>query len=201
MPARPVDQNPVVWAAAFRIKYKDVFHLKNFYRMIHEWLLEHDWKAADGTKDHHEIFYNQKHDEAGFKEIHIWWRPEKSFTTSKFYKWKLKIDYKCLYLKSTEIMWQGKKHKVDKGEVEMKIRSYVDLIGYQQWKDHWLLKHFWNIYIKRIFYKELLKIKLLLYRETYELQDAMKRFLQLKRFLPAFEGEKFHESEAYHSHK
>lgn len=169
--------------------------------MLHEWMLEHDWVAQDGTKDHYEDLYFEKIDEAGAKELHIWWRPIKDFSKTDLYKWRLKVDFKCLYLKPTEIMWQGKKLKVDKGEVEMKIRSYIDLTGYKVWKKHWFLKHFWNMYIKRIKWQELLKIKLALYRETYELQDAMKRYFQLKRFLPTFEGEKYHSTEAYPSWK
>ena len=201
MPAVTVEQNPVIWSAAFRLKYRDVFNLKNFYRMVHEWLKEKDWKAADGSDDHYEIYMYEKNDEAGFKEIHIWWRPQKSFTESNFYDWKLKIDFKCLYTKSTEIMWQGKKLKVEKGEVEMKIRSYVELIGWQQWKNHWFLKRFFQFYWRRIMHGELQKIKMLLYRETYELQDSMKAFLQLKRFLPTYAGEKFYDSETYPSWK
>jgi hypothetical protein len=42
---------------------------------------------------------------------------------------------------------------------------------------------------------------MLLYRETYELQDSMKAFLQLKRFLPTYAGEKFYDSETYPSWK
>lgn len=202
MPVVTVDQDQPIWAAAFRLKYRDVFNLKNFYRMVHEWLKEKDWKAADGSEDHYEIFVYEKHDEAGFREIHVWWRPEKGFAPDgKFYKWKLKIDFKCLYLKSAEIMWQGKKLKVEKGELEMKIRSYVELVGLKEWKKHPILKYFANVYWRRIMWGDLMKIKMLLYRETYELQDSMKAFLQMKRFLPSFEGEKFYTPESYPSWK
>ncbi|MBW2992588.1 hypothetical protein KY345_05200, partial [Candidatus Woesearchaeota archaeon] len=114
-----------------------------------------------------------------------------------FYKFKMRVNFKCLYLKPTEIMYKGKKLKVDKGEVEMKIWSNLELTGYQKWKKHPILKHFWEIYTKRILWHELLKQKLILYRETHEMQAWMKNFLQMKLFLPILYGEQFHATEAY----
>ena len=39
----------------FRVKYRDVFSLRNLYIMLHELLLEENWLGADGDKDHSDI--------------------------------------------------------------------------------------------------------------------------------------------------
>jgi len=196
----PVTQNPIIYAARFRFKYKDVFSLKNFYVMLHEWLNSKDWHDRE-KRDHYEDLYFEKVEPGDFREIHVWWRPEKSSASTKFYKWKMRINFKVLYLKATEIMYKGKKIKVDKGEIEMKIWSFLELDPERKWRDHSILSHFFNMYVKRIFESELTKQKLLLYRETYEMQNWMKNFLQMKLFLPIVYGEQFHESEAYPSWK
>lgn len=197
----PKTSNPTVYAAKFRFKYKDVFHLKNFYVALHEWFKVNEWTDPEG-KDHFEDFYLEKVEPGDFREIHIWWRPEKPVAPGNtFYKFKMAVNFKCLYLKSTEIMYKGKKLKVDKGELEMKIWSNLELVGYEKWKDHPILKHFWDIYIKRIHWTDILKQKVVLYRETFEMQNWMKGFLQLKQFLPILYGEQFHTSQAYPSWK
>jgi len=190
----PKTQNPIIYAAKFRFKYKDIFGLKSFYTMLHEWINTHDWHDVDG-KDHYEDFYLEKVEPGDFKEIHIWWRPQKEGTS--FYRYKMLVDFKCLYLKQTEIMYKGKKLKADKGEVEMKVWSFIELDYEKKWREHPILKNFYDIYVKRILWSELLRQKLLLYRETYEMQNWMKNFLQMKLFLPILYGEQFHSSEAY----
>jgi hypothetical protein len=196
----PQEQNPVIYAARFRFKYKDIFDLKGFYEMLHEWLNSRDWKDRE-KKDHYEDYYLEKIDPGDFREIHIWWRPEKVSESTKFYKWKMRIDYKILAMKSTEIMYQGHKLKVDKGEIEMKIWSFLELVGYKEWNKNPFLKNMFQIFIRRIIEPDLMKQKLLLYRETYEMQNAMKNYLQMKLFLPTVFGEQFHESGSYPSWK
>ena len=39
----------------FRIKYSDVFSLRNLYLMLHELLLEENWKGLDGSSEHEDI--------------------------------------------------------------------------------------------------------------------------------------------------
>ena len=36
----------------FRVKYRDVFSLRNLYLMLHEMLLEEEWRGKDGEADH-----------------------------------------------------------------------------------------------------------------------------------------------------
>ena len=59
-----------------------------------------------------------------------------------------------------------------------------------QWKKHWLLKHFLELYEKRIFSHEFHKREKELWREAYRLQGVIKKYLDLKIFVPT--PEPFH---------
>ena len=41
MPAIPIPKENTVKAAKFRVKYKDIFDMAQFYKDLHDWLLSH----------------------------------------------------------------------------------------------------------------------------------------------------------------
>ena len=57
-----------------RIKYTDVIDLRDFYKSLHEWLMENDWVDEGDKKDRYETFYGERRDTNGTKEIWIYWR-------------------------------------------------------------------------------------------------------------------------------
>ncbi len=183
-------QEPRLVAASFRVKYRDIFSMKNLYKFIHEWILDKDWKDPK----QHETFYGQK-TEKGASEYWIWWDVSKD--SSKYIKYKLRIKFHIIGMASTEIMHEGKKFKAEKGEVEMTFLSWVEL-SEGEWKKHWLLKHFPDMYKNRIFHTNLEDHKRLLYREIYQLQGLVKKYLNMKGFLPELKLEPFHPSYSWH---
>ena len=194
--------NPIILAAKFRIKFRDVFDMKNFYTMIHDWVLDNDWQDRKGDKDHFEILFIERILADGAKEQHIWWRIEKLPTAkNSYYKYLMDIDYKTIYMKETEIVVEGKKLKVNKGMVEVMIRSYIELDYEGKWSSHPFLNFFKDIFRERIFKADLESHKRELYRESYILQGAMKKYLKLKGFLPEYRLEPFYPSETYPTYK
>ena len=79
----------VIRLPEFKVKYRDVFSLRNLYIMLHEMLLEEGWKGVDGNDDHEdiEILYSenvyQRGIHRGGKELWFWWRANK-FAEGKF---------------------------------------------------------------------------------------------------------------------
>src|SRR3989338_4488877 len=97
--------------AQFKIKYRDVFHLRNLYIMLHEYLLEEYW-FDESQADSHEYIeklylekFNQKGIHFGGKEMWIYWRlfkgPEQKY--SAYFRYLLNIDFKMAYLKDIEV--------------------------------------------------------------------------------------------------
>ena len=100
-----------VQAARFRIKWKDIFNVKEFYKAIHEWLEENSWKDMEDGKDHYETLYFEKIGFFNDKELWIHWRPQKIPTATSFYRFHLDLDFHYLYLVPTEVIHEGKKFK------------------------------------------------------------------------------------------
>ena len=122
----------------------------------------------------------------GGKELWVWWRFQKNIEGkySGYFKCFLDIDFHGAYLQNVEIMHQGKKVKVDDGEVEIFFRPKIEGDYTGQWRDHWFLKHFQDIYEQRILSADIEKFEKNLWRETYRIQSKIKAFLNLKTFIP-----------------
>jgi hypothetical protein len=188
----------------FKVKYNDVFHLKNLYIMMHEYLVEEGWLGEGGVKAHpsdshmdiEKLYMERLHQKAlhrGGREIWIWWRVRKNPFGKKqgYYEFTLDIDFHGMYMQKIEIMHQGKKLKVDKGELEIFFKpKLVRTPLAEKWKDHWFLKHWQELYEKRIISQDLDKMEKELWRESYRIQAVIKAYLNLRNFIPV--PEPFH---------
>ncbi len=188
-----------------KVKFKDVFNLKNLYVMMHEYLVEEKWygeegypAGADVSKAHRyiETLYLEKYCQRGLhqggKELWIYWRlfkkPEGKY--SGYIRYRLNIDFHGVYIQNREIMHHGKKIKAQWGELELFFNAAVQLDYRNEWKNHWLLKHFVDLYNKRIMSQEVEKHEKQLWREVYRLTSVIKRYLDMRVFIPT--PEPFH---------
>ncbi|MCK5282463.1 MAG: hypothetical protein KAK00_03570 [Nanoarchaeota archaeon] len=188
----------------FRIKYNDVFHLKNLYIMMHEYLIDESWFGEDGSSNHpsnthrdiEKMYMERHHQKAlhrGGMELWVWWRLKKPphLKTQGYYEYRMDIDFHGAYMQKIEIMHQGKKMKVDKGELEIFFRpKIVRTQMASKWGNHWFLKWFQELYEKRIMSQDFDKLEKELWREAYRLQAVVKAYLNLRNFIPV--PEPFH---------
>ncbi|MBU0615226.1 MAG: hypothetical protein KJ601_03975 [Nanoarchaeota archaeon] len=190
----------------FRIKYFDVFHLKNLYISMHEWLAEDDWYGMPGGPRGGEPKYSRHSDietlyfvndyqkglHRGGKEMWIWWRLWKNAggKYGKYFKFRLELDMHVEYMQDKEVMHQGKKMKANYGEIELFLRPYIESEMHVKWQNHWLLKHFVEIFENRVWSQEIEKMEKDLWRQVYRFQGNVKRYLDLRTFIPT--PEPFH---------
>lgn len=182
----------------FKVKYNDVFSLRNLYIMMHELLLEEGWKGPDGDSDGADVetYYSeniyQKGAHRGGKEMWIFWRVsrEPGGRPSAYFKETLDIDMHMVYMQNVEVVHQGKKLNVQKGEIEFFFRPKLlgDIEG--KWHDHRFLKHFQHIFEERIMRKEVEKMEKELWRYAYRIQAKIKQYLELRQYGPV-PGEPF----------
>ena len=182
----------VVSIPEFKIKYNDVFSLRNLYIMLHEMLLEEGWMGIDSEKDHEDIetFYSenvyQRGIHKGGKELWFWWRaykfPEGKY--SGYFRNRLDIDAHVVYLQNVDVVHQGNKMTAQKGEIEMFFRARIELDYKGEWEKHKFLKYMKPIYEKRIMHAEIEKREKELWRDAYRIQAKLKQFLQLRTFTP-----------------
>ena len=175
----------------FRVKYRDVFSLRNLYIMMHEMLLEENWLGAEWDTDHNDIekLYSenvyQKGIHRGGKELWFWWRAQKHPESkySGYFINKLDIDAHCVYLQNVEVVHQGKKMTAQNCEIEIFFRAKI-LMDYQhQWENHWFLKYVKPIYEKRIMHAEIEKREKELWRDVYRIQSKIKQYLGLRTWM------------------
>ena len=175
----------------FRVKYRDVFSLRNLYIMLHEMLLEENWTGVDGDKEHTDIetLYSenvyQKGIHRGGKELWFWWRafkfPESKY--SGYFRNRLDIDAHCVYLQNVEIVHQGKKMTAQNTEIEFFFRARIELDYKHEWDKNWFFKQVKPIYEKRIMHAEIEKREKELWRDVYRIQAKVKQFLQLRNWM------------------
>ncbi len=205
MPKKKVDNLTSIFPqfSPLRIKYKDIFDLKAFYETLHEWFIEYGWKDVEepgANGDHWENYYAEKIGSGGIREIWFQWRTSKGAPDSKYITYYMDLDVHCVGLGDTEVVRNGRKLKVNKGEIEMMIKFYLRNGYIADFNKHSFLRHFTDLFTKRIYASEIEQRKKELYQEAYVLQNFIKQWFKLKRFLPYEETKSFFPSSAYPSH-
>jgi hypothetical protein len=175
------------------VVYREVFVMQPLYRVVKHWLMENDFVDSRGDtslESSMEILYHFRKGTSispAEKELRIWWRTVKN-SQVKLYAHHIDIDWNVIQMYDIEIMREGKKEKVQKGELRIGIRPYIEVPDLKSSK---ILKFFDNWYKTRLIKKNLEESKKMLYQDAYRLQGMIKKYLELKTFI--HEEERFHE--------
>lgn len=166
----------------FEIFHKDVFHMKNLYKMVHDWLVENNFVSSNPVagRDHYEIMYYEKQHTPEMSEHFIWWRAQKEPDGSNYIKFYIKIDFQTLALKSVNLQKDGNQIAANKGEVIIRGTAYMSLDYKRYFKDNALLNLFHNRFKTKWRKKMIDAYENELWLKMYELQSTIKQFLKLK---------------------
>ncbi|MBI2550382.1 hypothetical protein HYV83_04345 [Candidatus Woesearchaeota archaeon] len=189
---------PNIALPQLEVVYKDLFVMQPLYRMTRQWLMENNYTDPSGDasmESSMEILYlfrSGTHFNPNEKELRIWWRTKKAGAPvgagSKFYEYRIDIDWNVINMTDREIMREGKKEKVQHAELRIMIKPYLIVGDISKTP---ILKYFDYWFRTRLIKKNLEENRKVLYQDAYRLQGTMKKYLELKTFLPAVEG--FHE--------
>lgn len=114
------------------MKITETFVLSEFYKALHDFLLEDGYAKGD-DKDFPEYYYYESRTQAAGKELWIWWRCSKG-TDTPFADKHIHIDLHGVGIKDVEIMYQGKKIKANKGKIEVILRGSLEVDKGDEWK-------------------------------------------------------------------
>lgn len=190
----------VIMTAKLRVKYKGTFRLQAFYDMLHDWLVDEEWS----TTQHHkfgETMFKKFERPDNVKDFRIHWRLKKQ--VNSYMGHLMDIDFNILFIKDVETMHQGKKIKTNFSDCDVNIRVRTEYDYGGNWSTHPILKHMAILFPKRIYWKEFEENRIRAYRDAYRLQQAMKDFWGMRRWveepekgsfdrpmgLPDYEGE------------
>ncbi|MBI1970256.1 hypothetical protein HYS47_00765 [Candidatus Woesearchaeota archaeon] len=167
------------------VKFKGVFDFTELYRQTRDRLVDKGYGSKPSWK-YMEKLYQEKRttDPREGKSGWIWWRTKKTEEGSTFYTLHIDLDFHFRYFRDIEVMQEGKKLRVQKGEVEVVLNGYMLLDPEDKWKKHWFLKHVLELFYKRIWRKRRDMIRNTVISDTYKIQNHIKEFFDLKQFAP-----------------
>lgn len=157
---------------------QSVFNLKFLYQHLHLWLIEHEYCQDDKDASFPETYYYDSRQPKG-KYIWIWWRGEHIPRGSPFYKRVLHLDFHAKALKDIEVMQNGKKFKTNHGEINIRVQGILETDYDRKWRNHPILKSFYELFWRRIFWKNLETHKEEMKQEMDDLHDEIKKFFKL----------------------
>lgn len=175
-----------ILVAKYEIENEETFHMKNLYKLIHDWLDEEGFKDIYYSAENiPEIFYLERILGSGSKEHRIWWRSLKNPQKSKYYRYFIKINFMTLNMKSMEVMHQGHKMKTDRGDCVIRIWAYLQLDYNRDWHGEGMRPSGYKKFLDKLFRNRIYKAqieayKVDLYKVAYRLQSVIKQYLQLK---------------------
>lgn len=182
-----------------QIIYRDLWKMQTLYRMTRHWFLENEYADLKGDitmESAMEVLYLTKfgsHQDPNEKELRIWWRTKKQHAPlgtagSVFYEHRMDIDFWVIKMVDREIMLEGRKEKVQYGELKIVIKPYIEVSDLSKTP---VLKYFDYWFRTRLIKKNLEENRKMLYQDAYRLQGTLKKFLELKTWMPKEEA--FHE--------
>ncbi|MEW6062805.1 MAG: hypothetical protein AB1571_00330 [Nanoarchaeota archaeon] len=157
-----------------KLKWSGIFNLGDLYRKMKWWLDYNGYR--DETKNFKELRYTEKVKPEG-KQIEIAWECKKPITD--YFVNVIEVTFFITGLQKTEVMREGKKITMDKGDIEMKFSAYL----LENASDKWLDKSFVNkVYKKYLVRDRIEEYKIDLYRKLYSFHNEVKINLDIHKF-------------------
>lgn len=157
------------------LQHKHPFHFKELYKMMHDWMEEYGYASADGN-DGYENYYTERIHDNGMKEIRFWWHVYKKPSPSGIVLYHMTIRIRALGIQDKEVVWGGKKAKVQDGELTVGLAQEYQ-IKYSQLNNHWL-GNLLGEFIKKRWYKNYFEqYKKIGYNDYYHFENTLKRWL------------------------
>ncbi|MDP3026286.1 MAG: hypothetical protein Q8N63_01150 [Nanoarchaeota archaeon] len=150
-----------------KIKQKAIFHFKDFYGFTYDWLNGEGYKVVE--KSYAEEITGDS------KKVEIDWEAKKKI--SDYFRFVIQIKWMILGLKSVEVQREGKKLKMNSGQVELKITGVLVKDYEHRWEDRPIWK-----FLRGVYDKYIVKSRI----EDYEdkLKEEVEEFIaQTKAFL------------------
>jgi len=134
----------------WELTLQESFNLKEFYKRIHLFLKEEGYGDIYTGKDEFETYYYEKETLEKTKEHKVLWRFNK-FTKNPGHnsiKFHCLLDFTTKFLTKKEVMVNGKKTKLDVGELKVEFSLFIDFDANKDdrdaFKSHPILKLFQN---------------------------------------------------------
>ncbi len=168
-------------------RYKHICVIPALYEMMHNWVVENDWKAAyskvDKEGDIETMFYVNEYGKLW--NYNIWWRLLKEINSQ--IRYKMNVDFIGIAVSKVEVVWKGKKYKAYNGEFTFHISGIVEIDYKNQWEKSKIMKPFTNYLLQYLMKKNMEDYRDELWKEMRDLQAFIKSFFGLYQYVNATE--------------
>jgi len=123
-----------------KVKNTGIFDYKEFYRFCYVWLVDKGYFVTEKS-------YTEKIGANG-KEVEIEWEARKKL--SDYFRNTIKVTWKIMGMTSVEVEENGKKVKMNKGQVELKVTGNLEKDYENKWESSAFTKFLRGIYDKYV---------------------------------------------------
>jgi len=153
-----------------KITYDGVFAFKDLYNFVYTLLVDNEYGVEEKS-------YKEKTAQ-GAKEIEIAWDAKRKVSDYTRYLWK--VSWRILGMTSVEVMKDGRKVKMNKGSVEIKIGTFIETDYENRWQSSAFMKFLRGIYDKFVIKKQIDEYKSNLGKEVGDATNQVKSYLVLE---------------------
>ncbi|MBI2148499.1 hypothetical protein HYU23_02370 [Candidatus Woesearchaeota archaeon] len=157
-----------------KIKYKGTFDFKLLYKNLRDWFMREKYSdpCEKGEKK-----YSEKIKPSG-KQVEIVWDTSRGEEVG-YFSLQMNVKFFVNNLNEAEVERDGKKIKIDNGEVEMEFSSKLVRNADKKWDENSLM---FKLYERYIIKDKIEQFKIEIYQDTNKLMDEVKNFFNLYRF-------------------
>jgi hypothetical protein len=152
-----------------KVKQTGIFDFKELYRYCYTWIVDEGYLLTEKT-------YSEKITPTG-KELEIIWEARKKI--SDYFRFNIKINWRILGMTSVEVEEGGKKLKMDKGQVEIKVEAVLEKDYEHRWENNSFSKFLRGVYDKYIIRGRIDQYEGKIFMETDEFLAQVKSFLAI----------------------
>jgi hypothetical protein len=176
---------PPMQIEVFRTEVKSTkpYNFGRFYDALHDWFYEENYTdGADPPEGYdakfpEKYYWESRHQTMG-NEYWIWWRCKKSIAGNKLFKRVIDLDIHGVGVKEEEIMYAGKRVKINKGKFELIIRGKLEIDPGGKWRSS-RLAFLFEVFWKRLWRKELEMYRRDVSDDVLKLHDFARDFMGL----------------------
>lgn len=173
-----------IYVGKVEAKYIGALHMRNLYKMMHDWVVEKEYAHTRHDYDFPETnYWESRHSPTG-SEIWVWWRCHFAPEENKFYRRTLRMDLHAVRLKNVEIIQNNKKYSVQWAEFKVIIHGLLETDVGKKWQKNPFMNFFYKIFVERIMWRDLMKRKKEVLIDMYDLEGQVKDFYNTKHFMP-----------------
>ena len=152
------------------VKYKGFFDYSKLYDFCYNWLVDENYEVFEDE-------YSEKLSGEA-KEVKIRWTAKKKI--SDYFRNLIKIEWHIIGMEKVEVQQNGKRQKMNKGDLKIKVSADLERDYEKKWEDNPFLKFLRGIYDRYIIRTTAEEYEGRLKGEANEFVEQLKSFLVLE---------------------